>query len=333
MRISKLGLLFSLSMSALLIACDSGEIVGPVEKKLSYSMLRNDAVSLRTIVSSFESNVGEDVTFSGSTSDYSIAAVVDGKVFANNSGVTTLTISGSDNSSYTVSLNVDSYKTYDDVEFTTNGCSYGGYLVDFAVNPYAVKGTDYQINISISDQANQNFYVVSTNPEVANYVFKGETSSDDAHYISALSVGATKITIYNQENNAILCEFALNVIAGYETPNEYTYALTKADNWEGVGFFSSFYTDKTYLTFLPNGTGIFSGADNGVEFQDITFDYTFDETYIEEGRVGFDLTNVLNNGDVSFNIGYVCLFKTGNEVMLYSTSGNLMEMYWANYNS
>lgn len=291
----------------------------------AYNIKVNDAINIDELAEKNDIVIDDNTIYT--SSETSIADIVGSKIFAIKEGETNIEffMDGQRTPYAVLPLEVVGYETYEDISPLSKGCSIGGVLIDIDTGIDCQKGSDYTFTFSISDSLSQNFQVVLSDEDVVSY-----EKTNEGHVLHANNVGNSKIEIINSENGVTLYRNVVKVVHGYHSAEEYTFALTKYDYWLGAGGFDG-VSGSTNFTFLRNGSGVMAGSDVGQAFEDITFNFVFDDTFKDKDLVKFDLTNVVSSTD--FNIDYILLFKSGSVFNLYNSSGFIYEFYFPMMNS
>lgn len=223
------------------------------------------------------------------------------------------------------SLGVQLAKAITDVESINHG-SMGGILIDAAVGRFLVKDNNYQMSFYTSTSSKSQIQCSIEHGDILEYQYDSVSNSQ---LLIAKGVGDTVLRFYDKDAILVYQE-VIHVRIGYEGADEFEFALSTPDYWGGLGYNDGMYVqDSTRITF-SEGSALLVGEDFTADFEELTFNYSYNEQLSTSDMAYFDITNFA--GTTAFSLDHFAMFGAGDQLLLY-TSNILYDLYLPRSNS
>ena len=257
--------------------------------------------------------------------DSSKISFVGERVFAIDGGATTINVVDNGVLLCYITATITPLQEITDVESINHG-SMGGILIDAAVGRFLVKDNNYQMSFYTSTSSKSQIQCSIEHGDILEYQYDSVSNSQ---LLIAKGVGDTVLRFYDKDAILVYQE-VIHVRIGYEGADEFEFALSTPDYWGGLGYNDGMYVqDSTRITF-SEGSALLVGEDFTADFEELTFNYSYNEQFSTSDMAYFDITNFA--GTTAFSLDHFAIFGAGDQLLLY-TSNILYDLYLPRSNS
>ncbi|MCQ2801979.1 MAG: hypothetical protein MJ222_05095 [Bacilli bacterium] len=220
---------------------------------------------------------------------------------------------------------------WDEKDYICKGGSYGGYFSDVNVERMLCVDTSYEFMFESSHATDKSFTIVSTNPNIANWVKREDNPK--MFNLDCKAQGDIILTIENADGilvyrniirvrNAIATDKMndyLRSVDRFETPREY------------VAYLGDYKMSFDYLEEFDNKfAGILKGGDDYDSNVNIIFTLEYEEDLPERDCYLYKLTTLYTETSLTY-IGYLDIARAGDWLYMYEDetlgTGGLLAMF------